>query len=242
MGLFYILKVAMKDYNVYYGIPTYSQFTHTEEAVKAVLAGSLVPDQIVIIDNSEVGAGFTALKHLQDQYPTVHILPRSKNILSGAWNDLMRLWANDYIIIANDDVKPHYHAVEALVNAAIDRPDVAMWNGSGHSGNSYSFFLLRKWAYDLVGPFDERFIPAYFEDNDYDYRLRILAGLIREEVSNATFDHAASATVKAMSQPQRDFMHIRFRKNQQYYISKWRGIPGEEKNKIPFAGIDLSDL
>lgn len=232
----------MRDYKVYYGIPTYNVFHHAESAVKTVLAGSLVPDQIVIIDNSENGSGVTALSHLQTQYANVHILPRAVNILAGAWNDLMRLWNEDYIIIANDDVTPHYHSVEALVNAAIDRPDVAMWNGSGHSGNSYSFFLLRQWAYNQVGPFDEKFKPAYFEDNDYDYRLRILAGLIREEVTNATFDHVGSATTNSMTDKDRQIRHILFRKAQQYFISKWGDVPSKEKYKIPFAGIDLSDL
>ncbi len=237
----------MRDYKVYYGIPTYSQFAHTEEAVKAVLQGSLVPDQIVIVDNSETGAGYTALKHLMDQHSSVHIIPRTQNILSGAWNDLMTLFPDDYIIIANDDVKPHKHSVEAMVNAAINRPEVAMWNGSGDQtpgvgGNSYSFFLLRKWAYCQVGKFDERCKPAYFEDNDYDYRLRILAGLIREEVNNATFDHVGSATTNAMSQQDRMLRHLLFRKVKRYYESKWGGEPGKERYTEPFAGLDLSDL
>lgn len=231
----------MRDYNVYYGIPTYTQFGHAEEAVRAVLAGSVVPDQIVIIDNSETGAAYTALKHLT-AYNNVHILPRAENILSGAWNDLMTLWPDDYIIIANDDVKPHKHSIEALIGAAMARPDVAMWNGSGHSGNSYSFFLLRKWAYQQVGPFDERFKPAYFEDNDYDYRLRILAGLIREEVPNATFDHVGSATVRSMDAQGRAKSHILFNKVQRYYISKWGGTPSNERYKVAFNGLDLSDL
>lgn len=237
----------MRDYKVYYGIPTYTQFAHAEEAVKTVLEGSLVPDQIVIIDNSGTGAAYTALKHLPEQYSNVHILPRAENILSGAWNDLMTLWPDDYIIIANDDVKPHKHSVEALVNAALDRPDVAMWNGSGDQtqgvgGNSYSFFLLRKWAYTLIGPFDEKFKPAYFEDNDYDYRLKVLAGLIREEVSNATFDHVGSATVKAMSDADRARSHFLFKRVERYYVSKWGGTPSQEQYRLPFNGLDLSDL
>lgn len=239
------MELNLRDYKVYYGIPTYSQFKRAEEAVFATLNNTLVPDQIVVIDNSETGAGFVALQHLQ-QYANVHILPRSKNILSGAWNDLMRLWADDYVIIANDDVMPHKHSIEAMVNAAIDRPDVAMWNGNqdqtpGIGGNSYSFFLLRQWAYCQIGPFDERFIPAYFEDNDFDYRLK-LAGLIRAEVNRATFDHAKSSTVSNMDTTARNMMHIAFRKNERYYRSKWGDVPGRERFTEPFAGLDLSDI
>lgn len=231
----------MRDYNIYYGIPTYTQFAHAEQAVLSVLAGSLVPDQIAIIDNSTTGAAVTALHHLTEQYANVHIIPRTRNILSGAWNDLMRLWPDDYIIIANDDVKPHKYSIEAMVEAARNRPDVAMWNGSGHSGNSYSFFLLRKWAYEQIGPFDERFEPAYFEDNDYDRRKDLL-GLIREEVAKATFDHVGSATVNGLPIAEQQRSHLYFRKNARYFESKWGGAPGRERYKLPFAGLDLSDL
>lgn len=232
----------MRDFKVYYGIPTYNQFSHAAAAVESVLSGSMIPDQIVIIDNSETGAACLALGDLSKQYANVHIIPRKKNILSGAWNDLMDLWHDDYVIIANDDVKPHKHSVEALVTAAINRPDVAMWNGSGHSGNSYSYFLLRQWAFKQVGRFDERFKPAYHEDNDYDYRLRILAGLIREEVSAATFDHVGSATTNGLDGAERNRRHMLFRKGQLFYIDKWGGMPGKERYVKEFNGLDLSDL
>lgn len=227
---------------VLYGIPTFTQFDRTEQAVLSLFKGSLVPDQIAILDNSGTGAAYDALKHLTEQYKMVHILPRSENIVAGAWNDIMGLMPDGYTIIANDDVIPHTGSIKALIDAANQRPDVAMWNGSGHSGNSYSFFLLQRWAYEQVGRFDERFKPAYYEDNDYDYRLRILAGLLREEVPLATFDHVGSATLKAMTQIQRNAVHLANRKNLAYYISKWGGKPTLERYTEPFAGIDLSDM
>jgi hypothetical protein len=61
----------MRNYKVYYGIPTYNQFAHAEEAVISVLDSSMVPDQIVIIDNSETGAGYVALEHLAHKYNNV---------------------------------------------------------------------------------------------------------------------------------------------------------------------------
>lgn len=226
---------------IFYGIPTYSQFDRVRSAVDGIYAGSLKPTQIIIIDNSETGAGVLALQDLPKQYPNIHIIPRITNILSGAWNDIMRMTSEDYVILANDDVIPHKHSIEALVTAAKDNPSVAMFNGSGHSGNSYSYFLLRQWAYQIVGPFDERFKPAYFEDNDYDWRLKV-AGLIRQEVSTATFEHYGSATIKAMDSNQAKKQHNAFRRNQQYYLSKWGALPGNERYDLPFAGIDLSDL
>lgn len=234
----FIEEKLMRDYKVYYGIPTYSQFQHARESVLTILnTSSLIPDQIVIIDNSGNGSGVLALNDLTQLSNKIHVIPRTQNILSGAWNDIMNVFPDDYIIIANDDIKPHTYSIEALVNAAIEHPDSAMLNGSGHSGNSYSYFLLRKWAYARVGPFDIKFKPAYFEDNDYDYRLRILAGLIREEVPEATFDHVGSATLKAMTPEQQARHHMRFSENERYYLNKWGGLPGNERFMKEFEGI-----
>lgn len=235
----------MRDFKLLYGIPTYTQFDDCRRAIEGIMTTStVIPDEIVIIDNSETGAGLIALRDLPTRYKNVHIFVRNENILAGAWNDLMTHWEEDYVIIANDDVFPHPHSIEALINAARTNPDVAMWNGSGHSGNSYSFFLLRQWAYRHVGTFDEAFIPAYFEDNDYDYRIK-LAGLIREEVPTATFDHIGSATMKNMSDARAVYHHKRFRENRAYFKRKWGNEPGREKFKKPFEGLvhlDIADL
>lgn len=229
-----------------YGIPTYTQFDHCRKAVEGIINNSsLVPDKILIVDNSETGAAADALSDLtQTYYNRVHLIIRRENILSGAWNDIMAYANSDYVIIANDDVFPHYNSIQALVQAAIDRPDVAMWNGSGHSGNSYSFYLLRQWAYAHVGPFDENFRPAYFEDNDFDWRLKC-AGLIREEVPAATFEHIGSATMRGMKDERLVKHHKSFADNKRYYRRKWGGVPQQELFKTPherLVPLDISDL
>lgn len=241
---------------VLYGIPTYTQFDHCRQAVEGIINNSsLVPNKIVIVDNSEVGLAYETLYDLTEKYPQVSILIRSENILSGAWNDLMQI-ESDYTIIANDDVFPHYHSIEALVNAARNNPEVAMWNGSGHSGNSYSYYLLQHWAYNKLsefnrihnlgtGGFNEQFRPAYFEDNCADYILRILLGLVRNEVPEATFEHIGSATMRNMNDERIVTHHKRFAENQRLYQHMWGGLPGKERFQIPFERpyqLDLSDL
>lgn len=230
-----------------YGIPTYSQFDACRKAVETIIdTSTLVPDMFLIVDNSETGAAADALTDLAQKYiDRVSILIRRENILSGAWNDIMHVAKDlnfEYVIIANDDVTPHTQSIHALVDAAEKDPSIAMWNGSGHSGNSYSFFLLQQWAYDRIGPFDENFKPAYFEDNDYDRRKDLL-GLIRETLTDCTFDHVGSATRKAMSNEQMINAHARFVSNERYYMRKWAGMPGKEKFKIPFERpfFDLAD-
>lgn len=227
----------MRDFKVYYGIPTYTQWNRARDAILTIMAtSSIKPDEFVIIDNSENGSAVTALKSLTDMYANVHIIPRTKNILAGAWNDIMELYCDDYIIIANDDVIPHKDSIGSLIATAKNNPDAAIINGSASSGNSYSLFLLRKWAYAKIGKFDEMLIPAYFEDNDYDYR-RALAGLERITDPNATFSHYGSATMKSLDPVKLSKHHIRFGNNRDYYIRKWGGEPGNERFKTPFQEI-----
>ncbi len=235
----------MDNLRVLYGIPTYTQFARARNAIEQIITTStLVPDQFVVVDNSEKGL-FTPYweSMLPAHRDRVIVIPRAVNILAGAWNDLMQL-ADDttYMIIANDDVVPHYSSIESLVAAARDNPEYAMVNGSGHSGNSYSYFLLKKWAYDKVGRFDENLKPAYFEDNDWDYRMMVLAGLLRVEVPTATFDHIGSATMRAMTDAQRNKHNIRFIKNQEYYNRKWGGLPHQERFTVEFQeNVDVDD-
>ncbi len=234
------------DIMIRYGIPIYSQVRHAQHAIDALLAGTIVPDEIVIIDNSEQNIVMQQLLvpiQTQTKKAKLTHINREQNILSGAWNDFMRLGNdNDYMIMANDDLTVHENTIEELIRAADNNPDIAMLNGSIHAGNSYSFFLLRTWAYNQVGAFDERFVPAYFEDNDYDYRLRIIPGLRREHRETVLLNHVVSATTKGMNAAEQHRHHIRFRRNAQYYVSKWGGMPGYEKYLTPFAGIDLSDI
>lgn len=239
-----LLKGYMASQHIYYGIPTYNRFDRTREAIDHIMRTSTIkPTQIVIIDNSEIGAAVTTLLDLTIKYSNVHIIPRTHNILAGAWNDIMNLYHDDYTILANDDVLPHPGAIEALITTARENPKAAIVNGSGHSGNSYSFFLLRFWAYQAIGAFDENFKGGYFEDNDFDRRKDLL-GLERIEAPFATFDHVGSATIKAMTQAQMIKQHERFRENEAYFIRKWGDIPARAYFKKPFekpVHINLDD-
>ena len=81
------------------------------------------------------------------------------------------------------------------------------------------------------GWFDERFSPAYFEDNDMAYRVKIGGGSYLK-CDKSPFTHKGSVTqnwggVQVVS-------HSMFENNREYYISKWGGQPGEETFTVPF--------
>jgi len=96
----------------------------------------------------------------------------------------------------------------------------------------FSCFAIDKKTFEKVGPFDEGFYPAYFEDNDYHYRMK-QADIRAVCCYGAEYYHFGSRT-KALSVEFTNYIAQRHVKNEQYYIEKWGGKPGEEKYIRPF--------
>ena len=98
---------------------------------------------------------------------------------------------------------------------------------------NFSAFLLSRRCFDLVGQFDEAYYPAYFEDNDYHYRI-LLAGLRAVVHPPAMFYHHGSRTQnEARASP--IVPGSVFEENRVYYVRKWGGPPGREKFGEPFG-------
>jgi len=85
----------------------------------------------------------------------------------------------------------------------------------------FSAFMLSKKGWDLVGEFDEGFWPAYFEDNDYHYRINLLR-LKAITVPTAMFYHYGSRTQNQNIKQGRGLVPaLLFEKNRTYMLSKW---------------------
>lgn len=98
-------------------------------------------------------------------------------------------------------------------------------------GPDFSCFCTTKKLLDIVGPFDEHFIPAYFEDNDMHRRIQ-LAGY--EAYAYAPYWHYRSVTVRTDPERARELSGGAQEKSRQYYIAKWGGMPGDENFVTPF--------
>jgi GT2 family glycosyltransferase len=93
----------------------------------------------------------------------------------------------------------------------------------------FSAFMLDRACWKAVGEFDELFHPAYYEDNDYHYRMQ-LAGLVAVTYPPALFFHWGSATqLEALGRPLTDSAN-----QHANYVRKWGGNPGQETFKHPF--------
>jgi GT2 family glycosyltransferase len=98
---------------------------------------------------------------------------------------------------------------------------------------NFSAFMLNRRCWETVGEFDENFFPAYFEDNDYHYRMR-LAGLRAIVHPPALFYHFGSRTQNE-ARPAPIVPGDWFERNRSYYVRKWGGPPGQEQYRDPFG-------
>jgi len=99
--------------------------------------------------------------------------------------------------------------------------------------NDYSAFLVEPDIIEKVGMFDTNFYPAYFEDKDYDYRIKI-GGYKFVRVMNALYYHYGSRTQKESIKNNVVCSSPVFESLRRYYISKWGGMPGNETFNKPF--------
>lgn len=91
---------------------------------------------------------------------------------------------------------------------------------------------------DLVGYFDENFYPAYFEDNDMDYRIKLLK-YESWKYGYISHIHEGSHTLNSVrGTPEEKIINDGYLKNQDYYKKKWGGLPGSETYITPFNKKD----
>ena len=90
-------------------------------------------------------------------------------------------------------------------------------------------FILSADAYQKTGAFDEKFFPAYYEDNDYFRRMSIAeVPMIFNGMLNPVVYRNSMTIAKDQT------LNNNFEANRQYYISKWGGLPAQETFGTPF--------
>lgn len=208
------------------GIPTLNRFDLLSKCIDAVLAGSLVPDVIYVIDNS-------GGKWEGHPSPRVKVIVPPYNLgCARSWNLLMSLVSPMPLVILSDDVYVGRNTCESLVTC-----DAGFVVADG--SHAMMAFMIRPEAWSTIGPFDEVFWPIYHEDNDY-CRRAFVAGVDMVCPANDGFiDCGPSATKQALSAEDEAEWNRMFDICRQYYLSKWGGLPHQESYHRPFNG-DLS--
>jgi GT2 family glycosyltransferase len=234
------------------GVPTLNRWDLCQKMLRSACSGTLVPDLFVVVDNGQQVQSTEALQSVESSDRDLGITSWSlqlgdesvivespdRNLGVGpSWNFLATKYLkkpDDRLLVCGDDTLLSSGLVAQLVKTMDESgadfvfPDPAL----STMPQMFSCFMVRQSLFEKVGYFDERFWPAYFEDNDFHRRMKIAGAT--EAVAPCGYEHANSSTMKAYSPDDLERHHMRFRLCRDYYIEKWGGLPGHETFATPF--------
>jgi GT2 family glycosyltransferase len=231
-------------------IPVLNQYDHLfTKLLPSVWQSTVKPDHIFIWDNGgELRTHLDKHKERLEKLVQQHFIPftaveNDENVgLSRAWNAAMQFGKQlagseeYYVIQSNDDVIYLPDTFEKLIAAANDNPTQGfLYPAGARAGNSFSLFLIKRWLYEKVGPFDEGIVRAYFEDNLYHWNMKRVGEDIHG-VLNAEYIHVGSASSKNLSPEEQYVREHVFRRNEAYYKAQTGGLPGQETYTEPWNG------
>jgi len=207
--------------NFVVGIPTINRADLLNEALKKY-AKCWPTLKVYILDNGN--------QDIKTQNENQIVFQSEENIgVAASWNFLAeKAFADGYlrVLVLNDDIE--LDRDEKEIHLALNKysdHEIIIQQGTWCS------FMLPKVVYDLIGPFDEDFFPAYFEDNDYEYRVKRnkYTDIKKEPILNPTL-YRNSMTIKKDRK-----LNANFANNRSRYITKWGGEPEKEKFKTAFG-------
>lgn len=147
---------------MFLGIPTLLNGEAIKQSYKGILENLKTEDVFLILDNGNQNLGLLEYK--------VIIEKSERNLgVAGSWNWLAKKAFSmgfQEIVLLQDDVIWEQHQLEAC-------RELIKTSNIDHllSYLEYSVQVLRKTTFDEVGEFDESFFPAFYEDDDYSYRM-----------------------------------------------------------------------
>lgn len=143
-----------------------------------------------------------------------------------SWNTLLDaiFKEHDYAMILNDDIYLGYDKkyIQNLLDKNLTQKLIT-------NPIDWCVFLMPKSTYEENGKFDEQFYPAYCEDNDYVYRLKLKGYKVYKTHEIIPKVHRASMTLE------KDYsLQTAFHDNKERYIKKWGAAPDFEIFKNPY--------
>lgn len=157
----------------------------------------------------------------------MYLDPGPNNGVSASWNRLLsRAFAFfPYALVLNDDIVLQAAQYDIGNLLHFQKPVFA------RHVNDWCAFVISKKCFEKTGAFDEK-IRAYYGDNDYEYRMKLL------RIKQETWIQLAPAVYRQNSSSEkmpeiRDWAYA----DRDYFVKKWGGLPGKEKFKAPFDGV-----
>ena len=231
--------------------PTYKRFDLWENMVHSAMRGTRLPDRIIVLENTETPQIEATVERLTSMYDVqIDYIQGGRNHGVGrGWNILMKhaesIDSTAYVMIVNDDTELLPDTIEKFVEAIDNEHTQVIYCTDGPNVvSAFSMYVTNpRKLRETVGWFDETIWPAYYEDNDMYYRMK-LQGLDLYRVPNcgAVHKEGGSATLKNYTGEERQRHDMQFMRNQSYYTVKWGGLPHEEKHRVPFNNADIMNI
>jgi len=203
------------------GIPTLNRADLLLPTVAKYITEDFKDIEIHIIDNGKQDLSFLNV------FPNVIVYEQDHNIgVAASWNKLCKIIfeKHNHALIINDDVYLGYNT--DVVNSVIEKYEYSLVQ----SYVSWSVILMSKYMYDYIGDFDEIFFPAYYEDSDYLYRMKLKG--IRQDVEAELNPQTVRISMTQERDP--ELVNASMQANRLRYIEKWGNSPLLETFLTPY--------
>jgi GT2 family glycosyltransferase len=204
------------------GIPTINRADLLSEAME-VYKTTWRGRHFHIVDNGN--------QNIVTNAPKQRVMKMPFNLgVSASWNLLAKTaYSQGYthLAILNDDIIFQKEASE--IEEYIDNNPADFYQGLG----TWCCFVLPYTTWVKVGRFDEKFIIAYFEDNDYAYRMKLANMVVH---ANGFFNPEVYRNSQTIAKD--NSLNRQFELNKQRFVNKWGGLPTQETYTIPFNGVE----
>lgn len=222
---------------LFLGIPTINRADLLKENLADLSKNFSDIDGMIIVDN-----GDQKISIPQNLKEKTELYRPGKNLgVAASWNYIMRQAfveeCADHVIILNDDIVMGYDRkyIEDRIN---EYPGYYLMRGSFF----WSILIISKECYEAIGEFDEKFYPAYYEDDDYWYRIRLK---FNDDIDNhyINLKSALKPSIErnSMTIKKDPNLNRQFNQNGKYFMEKWGGRPRKEKFKYPFNKKPMKD-
>ena len=224
-------------------IPTLNRYDLLTGCIVSALKGSEYPKKVSLIDNGNALPDriYKALKEwccdTYDSEMTVYT-PANNIGVAKSWNWFMSIESFP-MLICNDDIEFGFDDIKMFEHIYYSSESSFFFTDNVDQLNMFSCFMPTYELIRKVGYFDDTFYPAYYEDNDYAYRMS--RKHIELQAIKTNIKHFGSATIRQYTPEQIKLHHEQFKNNRQYYSSKWGGEPGEEIYINPFNKVVSDD-
>lgn len=209
-------------------------------------------ERTIVVDNTTDGSVGDVLEE-EGFTGTVTRMYRNLGV-AGAWNAACRTgfegWGCAFVTLCSSSIRFGLDGGNGLARTADVAVSQSQWQYGFESMNGWRLFTLGADTWKKVGSFDERFFPAYFEDNDYIWRMRC-AGILEPRgkyfkghprycdfsarkipwIGALEYEVAEEASAIKRVHIEVDFVDL-----EAYYVHKWGGKPGEERFTRPATG------